>query len=260
MKTGRVGKYLVGTWTFTDPDRPQGTALHTLDASGPPEITKLDSPAAAVYYGVVEPGARSMLLLHNDLDRSAMSRQAWDGSGRLVEQGRWSSGGEGGSYIAFDQTGRYFAVANAKTGWAVFRNGEEPDLIGYSIWVIFFTLGFFTLWALISWAVSIAPMLVLLENCGPGAALARSLRLGKPFTSKLVEINLVMGIVKLALLVLAMVFSSVLIPFSQEIGAGALHLQWVIVSLFYFIASDYFHVVRLKGFIEFWRVFRSTAP
>jgi 6-phosphogluconolactonase len=58
-----------------------------------------------------------------------MSRQAWDGSGRLVEQGRWSSGGEGGSYIAFDQTGRYFAVANAKTGWAVFRNGEEPDLI-----------------------------------------------------------------------------------------------------------------------------------
>ena len=162
-------------------------------------------------------------------------------------------------------------AALAFTCWAWFRcigwaaathigTGEEPDLIGYSIWVIFFTLGFFTLWALISWAVSIAPMLVLLENCGPGAALARSLGLGKPFTSKLVEINLVMGIVKLALLVLAMVFSSVLIPFSQEIGAGALHLQWVIVSLFYFIASDYFHVVRLKGFIEFWKAFRAPAP
>ena len=26
---------------------------------------------------------------------------------------------------------------------------------------------------------------------------------------------------------------------------------------FYFIASDYFHVVRLKGFVEFWRAFRS---
>jgi hypothetical protein len=27
----------------------------------------------------------------------------------------------------------------------------------------------------------------------------------------------------------------------------------------YFVASDYFHVVRLKGFIEFWRVFREPA-
>ncbi|KAA6461767.1 hypothetical protein DYQ86_08890 [Acidobacteria bacterium AB60] len=154
------------------------------------------------------------------------------------------------------------------TGWAWFRcvgwaaathigTGAEPDLVGYSIWIIFFSLGFFTLWALVSWAVAIAPMLVLLEGCGPGAAITRSLRLGKPFTSKLVEINLVMGIVKLALLVVAMVFSSVLIPFSDEIGAGALHLEWVVVSLFYFIASDYFHVVRLKSLLEFWRVFRA---
>jgi len=157
----------------------------------------------------------------------------------------------------------------AFTGWAWFRcvgwaaashigTGDEPDLIGYTVWVIFFTLGFFTLWALVSWVVTIAPMLVLLEDCSPAVALARSLKLGKPFTSKLVEINLVMGIVKLALLVVAMVFSSVLIPFSQEIGAGALHLEWIIVSLFYFIASDYFQVVRLKGFIEFWRAFRNS--
>ncbi len=156
------------------------------------------------------------------------------------------------------------------TGWAWFRSvgwaaathigtGDEPDLVGYTMWVIILTLGFFTLWALVSWAVTIAPMLVLLENCSPITALARSLRLGKPFTSKLVEINLVMGIVKLALLVVAMVFSSVLIPFSEEVGAGALHLEWIIVSLFYFIASDYFQVVRLKGFVEFWHVFRGSA-
>ena len=161
-------------------------------------------------------------------------------------------------------------VVLALTGWAWFRSvgwaaathigtGAEPDLVGYMIWVIFLTLGFFTLWALVSWVVTIAPMLVLLEDCRPGAALARSFRLGKPFTSKLVEINLVMGIVKLALLVVAMVLSSVLIPFSQEVGAGALHIEWVIVSLFYFIASDYFQVVRLKGFIEFWRVFRNPS-
>jgi len=156
------------------------------------------------------------------------------------------------------------------TCWAWYRSiswaavthigtGAEPDLVGYTMWAIFLTLGFFTLWALVNWPVTIAPMLVLLENRSAFSALGEAFRLNRTFASKLVEINLVMGIVKLALLVLAMVFSSVLIPFSDEIGAGALHLEWVIVSLFYFFASDYFHVVRLKGFVEFWRTFRGTA-
>jgi hypothetical protein len=159
----------------------------------------------------------------------------------------------------------------ALTCWAWFRavswaaithigNGAEPDLVGYSMWVIFLTLGFFTLWALVNWPVSIAPMLVLLEDRSALSAVRESMRLGKAFRGKLVEINLVMGIVKLALLVLAMVFSSVLIPFSDEIGAGALHLEWIVVAVFYFVASDYFHVVRLKGFVEFWRTFREDAP
>jgi hypothetical protein len=145
-------------------------------------------------------------------------------------------------------------------GWAAdnhIGNGAEPDLVGYTVWVIVFTLGFFTLWALISWAVTIAPMLVLLENRSAFSALREGLRLGKAFTSKLVEINLVMGIVKLALLVLAMVFSSVLIPFTEQVGAGTLHVEWIIVSIFYFVASDYFQVVRLKGFVEFWHTFRA---
>ncbi len=34
----------------------------------------------------------------------------------------------------------------------------EPDLIGYSMWVIFLSLGFFTVWALVSWAISVAPL------------------------------------------------------------------------------------------------------
>ena len=156
----------------------------------------------------------------------------------------------------------------ALTGWAWFRsigwaaathigNGAEPDLVGYAMWAVFLTLGFFTLWAFISWAVAIAPMLVLLENRSAISALVASLRLGKVFTGKLVEINLVMGIVKLVLLVLAMVFSSVLIPFSDQVGAGTLHLEWIVVSVFYFVASDYFQVVRLKGFVEFWHTFRG---
>jgi hypothetical protein len=151
--------------------------------------------------------------------------------------------------------------------WGWFRSMEwvaathigiagEPDLIGYSMWAIFLSLGFFTLWALLSWPLVMAPLLALLEDCSPAQALARSLRLGKPFTSKLVEINLVMGIVKLALIVLAMVFSAAPLPFSDQLGADTLHCITATAAIFYLVASDYFQVVRLKGFVEFWKMFR----
>jgi len=146
-------------------------------------------------------------------------------------------------------------------GWAAARHigtGAEPDLVGYTMWAIFLSLGFFMLWAFLSWAVAIAPMLVLLEGRSAVSAFGESLRLGRAFRSKLVEVNLVMGIVKLALIVLAMVFSAVLIPFSDQVGVAALHVEWLIVSAFYFVASDYFHVVRLKGFVEFWRTYRGS--
>ena len=137
-------------------------------------------------------------------------------------------------------------------------NGE-PDLVGFAIWTIILSLAFFTAWALISWVLSIAPLLLLLERRSVFSSLAQSLLLGKPFTSKLAEINLVMGIVKLALIVLAMVFSAAPLPFSDELGSGALHLLWIASTVFYLVANDYFHVVRLKGFVEFWRMFRGPA-
>jgi hypothetical protein len=137
-------------------------------------------------------------------------------------------------------------------------NGEA-DLVGYSMWAIFLSLGFFTLWALVSWPLAIAPMLMLLENRSPASALAQSFRLGKPFNSKLMEINLVMGIVKLALIILAMVFSAAPLPFSDELGPDAMHVVWIGATVFYLVASDYFHVVRLKSFVEFWRTFRGRT-
>jgi hypothetical protein len=133
----------------------------------------------------------------------------------------------------------------------------EPDLVGFSFWAIFLSLGFFTAWALVSWPVAIAPILMLLEDCNPAQALARSLRLGRPFTGKLVEINLVMGIVKLALFVLAMVLSAAPLPFSDQLGADTLHWITAAAAIFYLVASDYFQVVRLKGFVEFWKMFRG---
>ena len=136
----------------------------------------------------------------------------------------------------------------------------EPDLIGYFIWAIFLSLGFFTAFALTSWALTIAPILLLLENQRSVlSSLGLSLRLGKGFTSKLAEINLVLGIVKLALLVVAMVFSAAPLPFSDELGPGAMHFVVAASGLFFLVADDFFQVVRLKAFVEFWRIFRGSA-
>jgi hypothetical protein len=135
--------------------------------------------------------------------------------------------------------------------------GTEPDLIGLSGWTIFLSLGFFTLWALVSWVFSIAPLLMLLEERSVLSALVQSFSLGKTFTGKLIEINLVMGIVKLALIVLAMVFSAAPLPFNDELGPDAMHFIWAMSVVFFFVASDYFQVVRLKSFVEFCRTFRG---
>ena len=134
----------------------------------------------------------------------------------------------------------------------------EPDLVGYSIWTIILTLGFFTAWALGSWVLSVAPLLMLLERRRSAlSALGQSFRLGKPFAGKLAEINLVMGIVKLALMVLAMVFSAAPLPFSDELGPGSLHVVMAASTVFYLVANDYFQVVRLRAFLEFWRLLRA---
>jgi hypothetical protein len=133
----------------------------------------------------------------------------------------------------------------------------EPDLVGYSIWTIFLTLGFFTAFALLSWPLSIAPVLMLLERCSAISSLGRSFRLGSTFTGKLAEINLVMGIVKLALMVLAMVFSAAPLPFSDELGPSAMHVVWLGSVVFFLVASGFFQVVRMKAFVEFWKIFRG---
>jgi hypothetical protein len=137
--------------------------------------------------------------------------------------------------------------------------GGEPDLVGYSMWAIFLTLGAYTAWAVVSWPVGIAPVLMVMDECSAAQALGRSVRLGKAFTSKVVEINLVMGIVTLALIVLAMVLSAAPLPFGDQLGPDALHVLWVVAAVAYLIASDYFQVVRLKSFVEFWALHARDA-
>ena len=70
---------------------------------------------------------------------------------------------------------------------------------------------------------------------------------------------MVMGIVNLALIVVAMVLSAAPLPFSDQLGGEALHVVWAGAAVFYLIAHDYFQLVRLKCFVEFWRIFRGGS-
>jgi hypothetical protein len=98
---------------------------------------------------------------------------------------------------------------------------------------------------------------MLMEDCSVVSALGMSRRLGKTFTSELFEIGMVMGIVSLALLVVAMVLSAAPLPFSDELGGGALHVVWAGATVFYLVAHDYFQLVRLRCFVQFWKIFRG---
>ena len=134
----------------------------------------------------------------------------------------------------------------------------EPNLVLYCALVIVISLGIFSVWGLLSWIFSIAPLLAILENRSIASSLRRSLRLG-PLTGKLVEINMVMGIVKLALIVLAMVFSATPLPFEDVVTGVALYAWWAFVTVLYLIASDLFQVARVAAFVELWKIYRAPA-
>jgi hypothetical protein len=137
-------------------------------------------------------------------------------------------------------------------------SGSEPNLVAYFALSICLSLAVFVLWTLVSWIFSIAPLLGLLEGCSMAESIRRSLRLG-PLTGKLIEINFIMGIVKMALVVLAMVFSATIVPFAAEMTQGSLYLWWGFVTVLYLAASDFFQVARLIAFIELWKGFRQPT-
>jgi hypothetical protein len=153
----------------------------------------------------------------------------------------------------------WFFCLQAIAGYAVsgpMAAGREPNLVVYCALTIVCTLGMFTLWAVASWALSAAPLLAMLSDLGPGASLVAALRLGE-LRTKLIEINLVMGIVKIALIVLALVFSACPLPF-ESVATPDFMLHWYgAVTVLYLIASDFFHVARLVSYLELWRAYES---
>jgi hypothetical protein len=156
------------------------------------------------------------------------------------------------------------AVWFAMVRWAALRDviripaGTEPNMVGFAAWLICLSLCTFVIWALWTWVLSIASVLVVMEGRSLPSALASSLHLG-PLTMKLVEVNLVLGIVKLALIVLAMVFSAVPLPFEAQMSGNALYLWWTAVGVIYLAASDFFQVARLAAFVDFWQR-RQSIP
>lgn len=150
--------------------------------------------------------------------------------------------------------GLHRVVATAIT--APISAGGEPNLVLYFALNIILTLGLFTLWAVVSWVFSIAPLLAMVRNQSAPASLVAAFHVGA-LRSKLVEMNLVLGIVKIALLILAVVFSATPLPFESVTTQEFLVWWWMAVSVLYLVACDFFHVVRMVGYLELWRAYSA---
>ncbi len=136
--------------------------------------------------------------------------------------------------------------------------GGPPQLVEYFAIVIVGTLSLFTLWAIVSWAFSLAPIVSMERGSGVRDSLQASVERG-PIRLKLVEINLVMGIVKIALIVLAMVLSACPLPF-ESVMTTEFFRNWTLgVALLYLLASDFFHVARMVAYLELWRMYRDPS-
>lgn len=146
----------------------------------------------------------------------------------------------------------WFFGVQALGRWTIVNpiaNGGDPIIMGYVGGVIVLTLGLFVVSALIGWIFSLAPLLSALDGSGVGTSIAEAIRTGG-LRSGLIEINLVLGIVKIALMILAVVFSACPLPFQTELTDQFLFYWNCAVGVWYFIASDYFHVARLAGYLQ----------
>ena len=136
--------------------------------------------------------------------------------------------------------------------------GDQPLLVEYFAVAIVGTLVLFCGWGILSWGLSLAPLIAMRRGSGVVASLRASMARG-PLRLKLVEINLVMGIVKIALIVLLMVFSACPLPF-QSVETTAFLVWWTLgVAVLYLLGSDFFHVARMVAYLELWRAYNEPA-
>ena len=144
------------------------------------------------------------------------------------------------------------AVRISITGPALHQ--AEPSIVLFCAMLIVGTLGLYVFWAAVSWLLYLAPLLAMQLGLGPVDSLKAAFR-STAVRGKLIEINLVMNIVRIALIVLAMVFSASPLPFSSVETQTFLNCWWSGVGLLYLGMSDYFHVVRSAAYLSLWRAY-----
>lgn len=132
--------------------------------------------------------------------------------------------------------------------------GAEPSVVLFCAMLIVGSLGIYVLWGAVSWPLYLAPLLAMQLGLGPGAALKAAIG-STSVRGKLIEINMVMNIVRIALIVLAMVFSASPLPFSSVETQTFLTCWWAGVGLVYLGMSDYFQVVRSAAYVSLWRAY-----
>jgi hypothetical protein len=137
--------------------------------------------------------------------------------------------------------------------------GGEPDIVLYSAILICGSLSLYVLWAVVSWPFQLAPLLAMQEDVGVSASLKMAFgsRLAR---GKLIEVNLVMTIAKLAVLVLAMVLSASPLAFASAndvVNPTFLRDWWAGAILLYMAAMDYFHVVHTVAHLRLWRALKG---
>jgi hypothetical protein len=130
----------------------------------------------------------------------------------------------------------------------------EPSIVLFCAMLIVGSLAVYVAWAAVNWPLYLAPLLAMQLGLGPGSALKAAFRSGS-VRGKLIEINMVMNIVRIALIVLAMVFSASPLPFSSVETQTFLNCWWGGVTLAYLGMSDYFHVVRSAAYLSLWRAY-----
>jgi len=130
----------------------------------------------------------------------------------------------------------------------------EPSIVLFCAMLIVGTLGLYAFWAAVSWPLYLAPLLAMELGLGPLGSLKMAFR-SVAVRGKLIEINMVMNIVRIALIVLAMVFSASPLPFSSVETQTFLNCLWGGVILLYLGMSDYFHVVRSAAYLSLWRAY-----
>ena len=112
----------------------------------------------------------------------------------------------------------WFRLLEGAATFAIVSNveiGAEPNLVLYCALAIVTTLGLFVAWGVLELGFERGSAAGdAARDLGVRESLRRAFRLGGA-RGLLVEINLVMGIVKIALIVLAMVFSATPLPFES---------------------------------------------